>query len=136
MEYELLGTGVFNEDRYFDVFVEFAKQSPEDILIQISVSNRGSEPVTLQVLPTLWFAIPGLGGLIHPSHPKQVSGQKGGQAIAASHADLSERFLYCEGDIPLLFTETRDQQRAALRYAQCVSLCQRRNQQLRNQRKS
>ena len=43
MEYELLDTGVFNEDRYFDVFVEYAKQSPEDILIQISVSNRGPE---------------------------------------------------------------------------------------------
>ena len=55
MEYELLDTGVFNEDRYFDVFVEYAKQSPEDLLIQISVSNRGPEPATLQVLPTLWF---------------------------------------------------------------------------------
>ena len=53
MEYELLDTGVFNEDRYFDVFVEYAKQSPEDILIQISVSNRGPEPAELHVLPTL-----------------------------------------------------------------------------------
>jgi hypothetical protein len=53
MEYELLDTGVFNEDRYFDVFVEYAKQTPADILIQISVSNRGPEPATLHVLPTL-----------------------------------------------------------------------------------
>ena len=51
MEYELLDTGIFNGDRYFDVFVEYAKQSPEDILIQISVSNRGPEPATLHVLP-------------------------------------------------------------------------------------
>ena len=50
MEYELLDTGVFNEDRYFDVFVEYAKGTPEDILIQISVSNRGPEPATLHVL--------------------------------------------------------------------------------------
>jgi hypothetical protein len=54
-EYELLDTGVFNEDRYFDVFVEYAKLTAEDILIQISISNRGPEPASLQVLPTLWF---------------------------------------------------------------------------------
>src|ERR1700704_3439489 len=55
MEYELLDTGVFNGDRYFDVFVEYAKNTPEDILIQISVCNRGPEAATLQDLPTLWF---------------------------------------------------------------------------------
>ena len=54
-EYELLDTGVFNEDRYFDVFVEYAKGAPEDILIQITVNNRGPETATLHVLPTLWF---------------------------------------------------------------------------------
>jgi hypothetical protein len=51
----LRDTGIFNEDRYFDVFVEYAKATPEDILIQISVFNRGREPALLQVLPTLWF---------------------------------------------------------------------------------
>ena len=55
MEYELLDTGIFNEDRYFDVFVEYAKKTPEDILIQISVCNRGPESATIHVLPTLWF---------------------------------------------------------------------------------
>ena len=55
LEYELLDTGVFDEDRYFDVFVEYAKASPEDILIQITVGNRGPEAATLHVLPTLWF---------------------------------------------------------------------------------
>src|ERR1700739_876297 len=54
-EYELLDTGVFDQDRYFDVFVEYAKESPEDILIQISVHNRGPEAAQLDVLPTLWF---------------------------------------------------------------------------------
>ena len=55
MEFELLDTGVFNEDRYFDVFVEYAKQTPEDILIQITACNRGPEPAVVHVLPTLWF---------------------------------------------------------------------------------
>ena len=55
MEYELLDTGVFAEDRYFDVFVEYAKASPEDILIQITVANRGPEAAALHLLPTLWF---------------------------------------------------------------------------------
>ena len=54
-EYELLDTGVFDEDRYFDVFVEYAKESPEDILVQISVHNRGPEPAEIHLLPTLWF---------------------------------------------------------------------------------
>ncbi|HVS24729.1 MAG TPA: glucosidase, partial [Gammaproteobacteria bacterium] len=52
MEYELLDTGVFEEDRYFDVFVEYAKESPEDILVEISIHNRGPEAAELHVLPT------------------------------------------------------------------------------------
>ncbi|WP_410967206.1 hypothetical protein, partial [Salmonella sp. SAL4436] len=55
MEYELLDTGVFDEDRYFDVFVEYAKASPEDLLIQISVYNLGPEEAEVYVVPTLWF---------------------------------------------------------------------------------
>ncbi|MGC1296171.1 MAG: glucosidase [Alloacidobacterium sp.] len=106
MEYELLDTGVFNEDRYFDVFVEYAKESPEDLLVQISVTNRGPEPATLHVLPTLWFRNiwTWWPGAPKPSL-KQISGQKGSQVAAASHADLGERYLYCEGDVSLLFTE-------------------------------
>ncbi len=106
MEYELLDTGIFNEDRYFDVFVEYAKQSPEDILIQISVSNRGPEPATLHVLPTLWFRNTWTWWPATPKPTlKQLSGQKGSQVIAAAHAELGDRYLYCEGDVPLLFTE-------------------------------
>ena len=55
IEYELLDTGVFDDDRYFDVFVEYAKESPEDILIRITVHNRGPEAARLRLLPTLWF---------------------------------------------------------------------------------
>ncbi len=106
MEYELLDTGVFNDNRYFDVFVEYAKQSPKDILIQISVSNRGPEPATLHVLPTLWFRNTWTWwpGTPKPSL-KLVSGPKGSQTIVTSHAEYGEHYLYCEGDVPLLFTE-------------------------------
>ncbi len=55
LEYELLDTGIFNDDRYFDVFVEYAKASPEDVLIRITVANRGPEAAPLDVLPTFWF---------------------------------------------------------------------------------
>ncbi len=55
MEYELLDTGVFNEDRYFDVFIEYAKAGPEDILVKITAINRGPEAADLHLLPTLWF---------------------------------------------------------------------------------
>jgi hypothetical protein len=106
MEYELLDSGIFDEDRYFDVFVEYAKQTPEDILIQISVSNRGPEPATLHVLPTLWFRNTWAWWPDTPKPSlKQVSARKGAQAVLASHTDLGERYLYCEGDVPLLFTE-------------------------------
>ena len=55
MEYELLDTGIFDDDRYFDVFVEYAKGDPEDVLIKISVHNRGPEAAQIHLLPTLWF---------------------------------------------------------------------------------
>jgi len=106
MEYELLDTGVFDGDRYFDVFVEYAKQGPEDLLVQISVINRGPEPAELHILPTLWFRN---SWTWWPDTPKpslkEVSGQKGVRTVATSHVDLGERYLYCEGDVPLLFTE-------------------------------
>jgi len=106
MEYELLDTGVFNDDRYSDVFVEYAKQTPEDILIQISVCNRGPEPATLNVLPTLWFRNiwTWWPDTVKPSL-KQVTREKGYGAVAATHSELGWRYLYCEGNVPLLFTE-------------------------------
>jgi hypothetical protein len=106
MEYELLDTGIFNDDRYFDVFVEYAKQTPEDILIQISVFNRGPELAALEVLPTLWFRNTWAW---EPDMPKpalkQVSDKDGARSVVASHDELGDRYLYWEGDAPLLFTE-------------------------------
>jgi hypothetical protein len=106
MEYELLDTGIFEGDRYFDVFVEYAKQAPEDILIQVSVSNRGPERAAIHILPTLWFRNTWTwwSGVPKPSL-KQVIGKSSCSSVAASHPELGERYLYCEGDIPLLFTE-------------------------------
>jgi hypothetical protein len=105
-EYELLDTGVFDDDRYFDVFVEYAKESPEDLLIQISVYNRGREPAELHILPTLWFRNQWSWqpGLQRPSL-QQIAGPRNMSVVKANDDKLGERFLYCEGDVPLLFTE-------------------------------
>ncbi|MHB8068188.1 MAG: MGH1-like glycoside hydrolase domain-containing protein [Desulfobaccales bacterium] len=105
-EYELLDTGVFDDDRYFDVFVEYAKSSPEDILMRLTVCNRGPEAATLHVLPTLWFRQT-WSGSAQEAKPalKQLAAQPGLSLVGASHAALGEFFLYCEGEASLLFTE-------------------------------
>jgi hypothetical protein len=110
-EYELLDTGIFNEDRYFDVFVEYAKKGAEDISIKISVANRGPEAAALHVLPTLWFRNTWMWSEAGPK-PK-AKGQKGKEfgIITAQLTDplfqesLADYTLYCEGDAALLFTE-------------------------------
>jgi len=101
-EYELLDTGVFDTDRYFDVFVEYAKADPEDILIRITVHNRGPELADLHLLPTLWFRNYWSWDkdAIKPTM-RQV--EKG--ALLASHSQLGERTLDCDGAPELLFTE-------------------------------
>jgi hypothetical protein len=107
-EYELLDTGVFNEDKYFDVLLEYAKAGPEDILVQITVANRGSEAAELHALPTLWFRNDWASWVARPAEKpllKQIKGPAGTRAMAAAHAGLGEYFLYCEGEAPLLFTE-------------------------------
>src|SRR5690242_4223572 len=105
-EYELLDTGIFDQDRYFDVFVEYAKAAPEDLLIQISIFNRGPEPAALHVLPTLWFRNTwSWGGNVARPVLRQVAAADAAGVIAASHSELGERFLYCEGAASLLFTE-------------------------------
>jgi hypothetical protein len=105
LEYELLDTGVFNEDRYFDIFVEYTKAAPTDILIRISVANRGPQPAELHVLPTLWFRNTWTWW---PDQPKpslrRVSGTDTA-TIEASHAELGSYLLHCEGNPDLLFTE-------------------------------
>ena len=106
MEYELLDTGAFNGDRYFDVFVEYAKAGPNDTLIQISIYNRGSEPAALHVLPTLLFRNTWTWWPDQQKPSLQaLTGQSDVAAIAAAHPELGSFSLYCEGTPRLLFTE-------------------------------
>ncbi len=106
LEYELLDTGVFDQDRYFDVFVEYAKDAPEGLLIQVRVCNRGPEKALLHVLPTLWFRNTWSWAAGSPRPElRQVPGPPRTATVAARHERLGERFLYCEGSVPLLFTE-------------------------------
>jgi hypothetical protein len=104
-EYELLDTGIFAEDRYFDVQVEYAKASPEDLLVEITVTNRGPESATLAVLPTLWFRNTwSWGG--DPTRPVvRDASSPGRTVVAASHVALGDRFLTCAGSPTLLFTD-------------------------------
>ena len=101
-EYELLDTGVFDEDRYFDVFVEYAKAEPEDLLIRITVYNRGPESAVLHLLPTLWFRN---NWSWEQNVPKPSLGQIAGGTIRAAHPQLGDHTLSCEGGPELLFTE-------------------------------
>jgi hypothetical protein len=101
-EYELLDTGVFDEDRYFDVFVEYAKDDPEDTLIRISVHNRGPEAAEIHVLPTLWFRNTWSW---EEDVKKPVLGAIDNDKIHASHPELGGYTLQCEGAGELLFTE-------------------------------
>ena len=110
-EFELLDTGVFDQDRYFDVFVEYAKATPEDILVRITAYNRGPEPAKLDLLPTLWFrntwswGRPDLAG--HCEAPKLARARdvRGASVVGASHDYYGQRWLVCECSPPLLFTE-------------------------------
>jgi hypothetical protein len=111
LEYELLDTGVFDHDRYFDVFVEYAKAAPENVLIRITVCNRAPEAAMLDVLPQFWFrntwSWPGGG-----SRPRLTAREGGGSVIIdARHTDplfrewFGDYALACEGAPKLLFTE-------------------------------
>jgi len=108
MEYELLDTGVFKDDRYFDVFVEYAKGDAEDILVKITAANRGPDAAELHLLPTLWFRndwsrwiADSNRAAMKPSLEKI----EGASAVKVTHQLLGEFILSCEGDVPLLFTE-------------------------------
>jgi hypothetical protein len=105
-EFELLDTGAFDDGRYFDVIVEYAKAAPDDVLIRITVANRGPEPADLHVLPTLWFRNTWSweSGSPRP-RLRAVGGRAGWQAIEAEHPTLGRRWLYAEGAGELLFTE-------------------------------
>jgi hypothetical protein len=114
-EFELLHTGVFDADRYFDVFAEYAKAAPEDILIRLTVHNRGPEAAELHLLPTLWFRNTWSWGTDpstslgasdrRPSLAAAKPAAKGEALIEAEHPQYGKRWLVCEDAPELLFTE-------------------------------
>jgi Glycosyl hydrolase family 63 C-terminal domain len=109
-EYELVDTGIFDQSRYFDVAVEYAKLAPEDILVRINITNRGPEKAPIHALPTLWFRntwtwgrddrLPSLSAPAQsPSKDSRV------RCVMAQHWQLGKYLLYCSGTDELLFTE-------------------------------
>src|SRR5215475_12591165 len=112
LEFELIDTGIFDEDRYFDVFVEYAKASPDDILIRIEAINRAPEAAELHLLPTLWFRNtwswnPGSERpWLRRSEPIE-----GVLPVELHHPYYGDRWLYCRGNPQLLFTENETNNR-------------------------
>ena len=105
LEYELVDTGVFDDDRYFDVVVEYAKSSPEECFARITVTNRGPQTAPIHLLPTLWFRNT-WSWWPQTSKPRlEAAVGNGASVVAASHAEIGDRWLYCDGSPPLLFTE-------------------------------
>ncbi|MDQ2793249.1 MAG: glucosidase, partial [Bacteroidota bacterium] len=101
-EFELLDTGVFAESRYFDVFIEYAKAGPQDLLIQLTIHNRGPEAAALTVLPQLWFR--NTWTLGYDDHRPEIR-RAAPDALAAAHRDLGTYQLYCDQPAELLFCE-------------------------------
>lgn len=114
-EFELIDTGVFDEDRYFDVTIEYAKASPSDVLISISVTNRGPEPAKISLLPTLWFRNTWAWGPANEKPAIKVvstevptAESQSVRVLHANHHGLGDYYLYCEKhrqELELLFCE-------------------------------
>jgi len=111
LEYELLDTGIFDSDRYFDVFVEYAKADAEDVLIKISIANRGPEAAPIHLLPTLWFRNTWSWN-VAGAKPTLTKVEGTGNSVVHAHVNdtlfqklIADYYFYCEGIPPLLFTE-------------------------------
>jgi hypothetical protein len=106
-EYELIDTGIFDDDRYFDISVEYAKASAEDILVWLTVQNRGPETALLHLLPTLWFR----NLWVDQPHAEKPALAADRGAIIARHNELGAWRLECEGAPQLLFTDNETNNR-------------------------
>jgi hypothetical protein len=102
-EFELIDTGIFEGDRYFDVVVEYAKANVEDILVKITATNRGPEEASLNLLPTIWFRNTWSWHQNGTAKPYLRSTSEG--VIELNHPEPGKRWLYCDGAPELLFTE-------------------------------
>ena len=103
-EFELIDTGIFDEDNYFDVFIEYAKNDPEDILIKITICNRSLQDALLNVLPTVWFRNTWDWG--YDSYKPNIFASTPG-CIEIMHQDLGHYFFYCTDKPEWLFTENK-----------------------------
>jgi hypothetical protein len=122
-EYELMDTGVFDDGCYFDVYVEYAKSSPEDLLIRLTVCNRGSAPASLHVLPTLWFRVV-VSSPFHETPPATE-----GRAHSRGVSPRARRALpLLRSGRPVAVHGERDEQRADLQDSKRLALCERRHQ--------
>lgn len=104
-EYELLNTAAFNNNRYFDVFTEYAKNADEDILIRISIHNRAAESAEITILPTLWFRNLWSFGLMNQKPELSLQESKGFGTVKAIHEELGEYNFYFQTANATLFTE-------------------------------
>ena len=104
-ELELADTGIFDENRYFDVFVEYAKASPEDICIRLTIANRGPAAATIHVLPTLWFRNTWSWGSGNGASHRPSLALLRRNVVRASHDSLGDYFFAFDGEADVLFTE-------------------------------
>jgi hypothetical protein len=101
-EFELLDTGIFNDDRYFDVFVEYAKAAPVDILMRVTVHNRGPDEAVIHLLPQLWFR--NTWSWQPDSARPEISRTNRG-VLTARHAEFGDYFFYTDGKPEILFCD-------------------------------
>ena len=103
-EYELIDTGIFDNNEYFDVFVEYAKATPNDILARITIHNRAEHDAPIRVVPTVWFRNT-WSWYEHPQRPSMEARQKATGIVDAHHPELGDFEILAEGECELLFTE-------------------------------
>jgi hypothetical protein len=111
LEFELINTGIFDDDRYFDIFIEYAKAGPDDILVRVEAVNRGADPAPLHLLPTVWFRNTWSWGLDERKPKLRRDRSAEVAAIRLDHHYYGARWLYCEGAPSLLFTENETNNR-------------------------
>jgi hypothetical protein len=110
-EFELVDTGVFDDNRYFDVFIEYAKADPEDILIRITAANRGPDDATIHVLPTIWFRNTWSWGEPVEKPQARATTDAGRPAFELREPYYGARWLYCSGTPQLLFCDNETNSR-------------------------
>ncbi|MEI9962973.1 MAG: hypothetical protein WDM76_18205 [Limisphaerales bacterium] len=118
-EFELLDTGIFDDDRYFDVFVEYAKAAPEDLLMRVTVHNRGPDEATIHLLPQLWFrnTWSWKADAVRPDIARTNR-----EVLTAKHAELGNYSFYSDGEPEIIFCENDTNVRRLFNWNEAVFL--------------